>query len=168
MRNSLKIQFRKHKIETRHTELRSLFCCRATCCPEIKGPALYTVEPRNRNSNFGCEFLAGPGLRPGPVLSTEVIGRAVGHLSFRRGSGDPARLPSVVLRLLILRGRAPRSAPTPGRLGGQRPTGRQSPSLRAASPAGSQAVRVPTCTQAVRPSGTRAVSHTARRPSVPK
>jgi len=71
---------------------------------------------------------------------TEVIGRAVGHLSFRRDSGDPAHLPSVVLRLLVLRRRAPRRAPTPGRLCGQRPTSRQSHGSRAVSPAGSQAV----------------------------
>jgi hypothetical protein len=128
---------------------------------------LYTVDPRNRNSNFGCEFLAGPGLRPGPVLLTEFIGRAVGHLSFRLGSGDPARLPSAVLRLLILRGRAPRSAPTPGRLGGQRPTGRQSHGSRAVSPA-ARRPSGPTCTRAVSSPGTRAVSHTARRPSVPR
>ena len=93
---------------------------------------------------------------------TEAIGRAVGHLSFWRGSGDPARLPSVTLRLLVLSGRTPRRAPTPGRLCGRRPTGRRSHGSRAVSPAGSQAVSPHVHTDRQSPGHTGRQSHGTR------
>ena len=106
---------------------------------------------------------------------TGAIGRAVGHLSFRRGSGDPARHSSVTLRLLVLSRRTPRLVPTPGRLGGQRPTGRLTRGSWTVSPAGSQAVspHVHTGRQSPGHTGRQSHGHTGRqyygrRQSVPR